>query len=130
MERRQPMTDNFGSRLQFVRKKWNLTQDQLADHAAVGVATIRRMENGYFDPRLSTAQRLADALQVRVDWLLTGDADVMVWLAQMTVEEQHRQQNGPGSEGLPGYVIVGPGPWHLDDDDEWQIDRSATGPER
>ncbi|MBA2468014.1 MAG: hypothetical protein H0V37_01260 [Chloroflexia bacterium] len=50
----------------------------------------------------------------------------MVWLAQMTFEEQHRQQNGPGSEGLPGYVIVGPGPWYMDDDDEWQVDPEAA----
>ena len=107
----------FGSRLRFVRERWKLTQDDLAKNAGVGVATIRRMEGGKFDPRLSTASKLADALQVRVEWLLTGD-EPMLSLANMTVDEQHKAQSGPGAEGLPGYVIVGPGPWFTDDDGE------------
>jgi len=49
---------------------------------------------------------------------------VPVWA--MTVEEQHRYLNGPDSEGLPGYVIVGPGPWSTDDVDEWQVDAEAA----
>ncbi len=111
----------FGSRLRYVRKRWNLTQDGLAKKAGVGVATIRRMEGGKFDPRLSTAAKLADALRVRVEWLLTGD-EPMPSLADMTEAEQHKQQTGPGTEGLPGYVIVGSGPWFTDDDGEWRVD--------
>lgn len=114
-------TDDFGSRLRFVRQKWRLTQERLATQVGVGVATIRRAENAYFEPRLDTARKLADGLQVRVEWLLTGD-EPMLWLSQMTVEEQHKQQSGPGSEGLPGYVIVGPGPWFTDDDGEWHVE--------
>lgn len=62
----------FGSRLRFGRECWKLTQDELAKKAGVGAATIRRMEAGKYDPRLSTAAKLADALQVRVEWLLIG----------------------------------------------------------
>lgn len=40
----------------------------------------------------------------------------MVPLWEMSVEDQHRIQNGPGTEGLPGYVIVPPGPWFTDAD--------------
>jgi DNA-binding XRE family transcriptional regulator len=107
----------FGSRLRFVRERWHLTQDEVAKKS--GVATIRRMEGAKYDPRLSTAAKLGDALQVRVECLLTGD-EPMLSLADMTVEEQHRALSGPGTEGLPGYVIVGPGPWFTDDDGEWR----------
>lgn len=105
-----------------------MTQDELAHRAGVGVATIRRAENGYFDPRMATARKLADALQVRVEWLLTGD-DPMVMLNQMTVGEQFHAHTGPGSEGLPGYVVIAPGgPWFTADDGERQIDRAAELP--
>lgn len=114
-------TSGFGARLRFVRERWGLRQDELADMAGVGVATVRRMEGEKYDPRLSTATKLADALQVRVEWLLTGD-EPMLSLANMTVDEQHRAQSGPGTQELPGYVIVGPGPWFIDDDGEWRVD--------
>jgi transcriptional regulator with XRE-family HTH domain len=114
-------TDSFGSRLRFARQKWRLSQTDLAKRAGVGVATIRRAENAYFEPRLDTARKLADALQVRVEWLLTGD-EPMVWLSQMTVGAQHAAQNRPARKGLPGYVIVGPGPWFTDDGGDWQVE--------
>lgn len=42
-------------------------------------------------------------------------APVPLW--RMTLEEQFRQQTGPGTEGLPGFVVVdpGPNPWFFDD---------------
>lgn len=118
------MTDHFGSRLRFARQRWELTQDQLAVKAGVGVATIRRSENGYFDPRLSTAQKLADALQVRVEWLLTGDADVMVWPHHLTFAEQLKARP-PADSGHPDTVLImGQGPWYTDDAGEWRVDRA------
>ena len=113
--------DTFAARLYEIRKIWGLTQDELADRAGVGIATIRRMEGGKFDPRLSTATKLADALQVRVEWLLTGD-NGMVGLRHMTRDEQEREQTGPGTEGLPGYVIVPGGVWYRDKNGQWHVD--------
>lgn len=115
----------FGSRLRLARKRWMLNQGQLADKAGVGVATIRRMEGAKYDQRLSTAAKLADALRVRVEWLLTGE-EPMLFLANMTEAEQHKQQTGPGTEGLPGYIIAGPGPWFTDDDGEWRVEPSPV----
>jgi hypothetical protein len=43
---------------------------------------------------------------------------------EMTVDEQHMQQNGPEQAALPGYVIVWPGPWYTDDDGEWHVNRA------
>lgn len=114
-------SENFGTRLRYARHKWHLTQTGLAVKAGVGVATIRRVENAYYEPRMDTARKLAAALQVRLEWLLTGD-EPMLWMVQMTAEEQHKQQSGPGTEGLPGYVIAETGPWFTDDDGEWMVE--------
>ncbi len=119
------MGDSFGSRLRFVRKRWYLTQPQLADISGVGVATVRRAENGYFEPRLESARRLADALHVRVEWLLTGDSGVMVLPSHMTVDEQMQMRPSADSEHPDTVLIVGPGPWYRDADGEWQVDVAA-----
>lgn len=37
----------------------------------------------------------------------------MAALREMTVAEQFKAHTGPGSEGLPGYVVLNPGgPWY------------------
>lgn len=57
------------------------------------------------------AAEIAGRLHVRLSWLLTG-REPMVDLAEMTVEQQHAEQNGPSTADQPGYVISGAGPWH------------------
>jgi transcriptional regulator with XRE-family HTH domain len=119
------MDNTFGSRLRFVRKKWGLTQTELAERAGVNIATVQRAEWGTFDPRFSTAQKLADALHVRVEWLLTGDSDTMVLLNHLTFDEQMKSRPPAGHPDT--VLIVGPGPWFMDEDGEWQVDRAAFG---
>ncbi len=118
----------FGERLRYARHRWGLDQGTLATRAEVGVATIRRCEGDAFGPRLSTAQKLADALQVRVEWLLTGDGD-MVTLAKMTPDAQVKAQTGPGTDGLPGFVVVEGGAWYRDNDGAWVVDASQIASE-
>lgn len=46
-------------------------------------------------------------------------------LYRMTPDEQIKQQSGPGSEGLPGFVVVDPGPRarYRDERGQWrQVD--------
>lgn len=48
----------------------------------------------------------------------------------MTPEEQIRQQTGPGTEWLPGFVVVDPGPepWDFDDESaEWKQRKDTEG---
>lgn len=119
-------TDNrFGTRLRAIREQFGWTQEHLARIAGVGVRTIRRIEqmegDEQFYPRFSTAHKLATALHVRIPWLL-WDEGPMLSLGNMTPWEQHREQSGPVTEGLPGYVIVDPGgPWFRDANGEWQV---------
>ena len=67
----------MGDRLKHGRRRAKLRQADLARAAEVGIATIRRIEQGEVEPRLATARRLADALGIRVEWLVFGDGPVV-----------------------------------------------------
>lgn len=54
------------------RGRRGLSQWELADKSGVGYATIARLETARIDPRLSTLERLAEALDVDVAGLLAG----------------------------------------------------------
>jgi len=57
-------------RLRQIREGKGVSLRVLAKHAAVGVATLARMEAGEWDPRLSTLQKLAMTLGVTVAELI------------------------------------------------------------
>ena len=54
------------------RKVRGLSQRALAERAGVGYVNIARLELGQTDPRLSTLQRLAEALGIRLVDLFEG----------------------------------------------------------
>ena len=63
----------MGERLMRARRRAKLRQADLAADAGVGIATIRRLEQGAGEPRLATARKLAAALGVRAEWLVFGE---------------------------------------------------------
>lgn len=111
-----------GARLRFARERWDLSQPDLADRSGVDAATIRQVESGAVEPDQLTARKLADAIAVRVEWLLTGDGDM---------EEPWRRVADSGEAAWYLEIErVEPGTWFRDDDDEWQVDRTAEGMEQ
>ena len=64
----------LGGRLKSARARRAITQIDLARQTGVGLRTIRQIEQTDFEPRLSTARKLATALAVRVEWLVFGIA--------------------------------------------------------
>jgi transcriptional regulator with XRE-family HTH domain len=112
--------ERMGDRLRWCRRQHGWTQRELAAVSGVGLATIRRIEQDESKPRLDTARRLAETLHVREGWIAFGESP-MLDLGHMATEVQHRVQSGPGTAGMPGYVIVGSGPWFIDDEGEWQV---------
>jgi transcriptional regulator with XRE-family HTH domain len=62
----------IGQRLKDARAQEGITQVELATRTSVGLRTIRQIEQTDFEPRLSTARKLASALRVRVEWLVFG----------------------------------------------------------
>ena len=60
----------FGMRLKAMRIKRELSQDALAKKVGVTREYIARLEGGHHDPPLSTIEKLAKALGVKVSALV------------------------------------------------------------
>ncbi len=54
----------IGDKLRLTREERLMTQQELADRAGIGVASVVRIENDRTDPRFSTIKKLAKALEV------------------------------------------------------------------
>lgn len=65
--------ETIGTRLRQARKRKRLTQKGLAEQAGIGLATVRRIEQDDMEPRLETARRLAETLDIRAGWLVFGE---------------------------------------------------------
>lgn len=117
-----------GERVKWARQRSALTQKDVGERAGVTARTLHRIETGRVQPQADTLRKLADALSVRVEWLSVGE-EPRIALPQMTEREQHRIHNRPGSAGLPGYVIVGPGTRERDESGEWRAKATKEGTE-
>jgi len=62
----------FGNRVKEARNKKGLMQCELAELSGISQVTISGIENSYRETYLHTAIKIADALDVSLDWLATG----------------------------------------------------------
>jgi transcriptional regulator with XRE-family HTH domain len=63
-------------RLKELRTERNLSQEAVAHMmGACSASVVCRLEKGYFEPRIKTVVRIADAFDVSVDYLLGRDED-------------------------------------------------------
>jgi transcriptional regulator with XRE-family HTH domain len=86
----------FGAKLKELRTQAGLTQAQLAELSDVPLGTIRDYEQGKRDPLLSTAQKLARALNQSLD----------VFSPQ---PQRRRSRKSAGtSKGAPAIAPAGP----------------------
>ncbi len=60
-----------GRRILLLRKQLGITQEKLALDAGISVSYLRRLEHGMANPTLNTLHRLADALGVSIDCIIT-----------------------------------------------------------
>lgn len=68
---------SFGKRLVIARKKKKLTQDDLAAALNTKAPVIGRYERGEMKPSIEAATKLAQLLEVSLDWLVgTTDAEL------------------------------------------------------
>lgn len=68
---------SFGKRLTEVRKNKNLSQEDLAKHLGTKAPVIGRYERDEMKPSIDTANKLAEYLEVSLDYL-TGNTDVLL----------------------------------------------------
>lgn len=64
--------DEVGGRIRDARRRRGMTQNELSLQAEVDRKQISRMENGQSLLQMDGFKRMADALGVSVDYLLTG----------------------------------------------------------
>lgn len=115
------MEHSSGKRVCSYRKRWALTTDDLAHKAGMDLETLTQIESGTIRLSEADSQRLAEALCISAEWLMTGRGDA-IGLHNMTPDEQIKEQTGPGSEGLPGFVVMRGGPWYRDDRGRWRVE--------
>ena len=65
----------IGERLNNLRTRRALTQEELATKANIGKNTVNRIERNLTEPHMSTLRKLAQALGVEPHELLEGDDD-------------------------------------------------------
>jgi transcriptional regulator with XRE-family HTH domain len=70
----------FSQRLQAIRSRRSLSQDELAKRAGLQATAVSHFETGTRKPSFDNLRRLADALETTVDYLMgrTNDPELIV----------------------------------------------------
>ena len=74
---------DFGDRITLVRKQKKLSQSELGKLADVSGDIVGKYERNEMKPSIETARRLANALNVTLDYLV-GDSDTSVFDKNIT----------------------------------------------
>ena len=61
---------DVGNKIRIARKEKGITQDKLADMLNCDRAHISKLENGKLNPSLNYLQRIAEALEKEIEFLL------------------------------------------------------------
>ena len=97
MKEKNDATQSFNVRLKQVREMRQLTQEKLAECAGMPPSSIAHFEIGSRKPSFDTLRRLADALEITMDFLsgrvddpsLTQDGDPLFrHLSKLTAEDR------------------------------------------
>jgi transcriptional regulator with XRE-family HTH domain len=89
------MYTSFGDRLILLRKKKNLTQEQLAQKAGITVKELAGYEGDSVSPSFNVAVKLADVLDISLDFLacrIDQQVDAK-WLSMASDIQQMTQEN-------------------------------------
>ena len=60
------ITQRFGNRMKEIRKKKDMSQQDLAEKSKLDLTTISELESGNREPMLKTIWKIANALDVKV----------------------------------------------------------------
>ena len=97
---KQNNTNSFGVNLKALRKKAGLTQPELAYLVGVHETTVRRWEKNRL-PDVHDIKRLAEALHVSEQQLLSPDAAASRWVLSIKVVPDFKEEVIDLSKGTP-----------------------------
>ena len=67
------MAETTGQRIKELRKKYKITQDQLAESIGANRVTVANYESGKYNPSSEALLKISEALKVSTDFLLGND---------------------------------------------------------
>jgi len=65
----------LGEKIKTLRKRHGLSQGDLAEQVEINSSHLSRLETGKYQPSIDVLKRLAEALEVSADYLLSEDAE-------------------------------------------------------
>ena len=76
---------SFRTRFLKLRKKNNLTQQQIADKIGMHISQVKRYESGEAQPSIDLLKKIAQAFNVTTDWLVfdEGERDLPIGINLM-----------------------------------------------
>ena len=93
-------SNQFANRLRALRKKAGLTQEELAHRVGVSLMTIRRWEYGERQPRAEEIKRLAEALHVKEQQLLSPEQPSR-WVLTVKIAQEFSEEVIDMSKSVP-----------------------------
>ena len=63
----------LGEKIKTLRKRQGLSQEELSERVEINATHLSRLETGKYQPSIDVLKRLADALEVSTDYLLSPD---------------------------------------------------------
>lgn len=85
------MYNIIGERLKILRKKKNISQQELANSLSVNAMTIVKWEKGTFTPSISHLRLLAKYFNVNIDYLIGEDAFTLYLIQSAEIFAQARK---------------------------------------
>lgn len=82
--------ETLGARISALRRKKGLKQDMLAELLGVSPQAVSKWENDQTCPDISLLPQLAQILEITIDELLTGEAQLPEPVAQVLPEEARK----------------------------------------
>lgn len=96
----------FGARVKQLRKQRHWTQKELARKVEIRFQLLNKYEGGQHIPSVETLIRLADALDVTVDYLLTGNPVEDSPLASSRLFQRFRTLEGLAKEEQDAVITL------------------------
>lgn len=84
------MENELGKRIKISREKMGLTQQQLADACEIGLSYMGYIERGKRIGNVFLLSKIANVLQVSLDYLVYGESTSCVKDAMIEIENQIR----------------------------------------
>ncbi|WP_227626069.1 helix-turn-helix domain-containing protein [Geofilum rubicundum] len=87
---------NFGEKMTLIRKQKKLSQAELGKRSGINGDIVGKYERNEMKPSIETAKKLADALEVSLDYLV-GDGDLKI-LDKKTLKRLEDIENLPDED--------------------------------